>query len=164
MRLKSIVENLLVYHIPYRVDREVRMDDCHEKWSSMSNLKGTEQYSCLGQCRSKQDAEKTCVLEVQGTMLIVNLVRAIDFSPGAKKTKQPVIFERYWEPQGLHRWELCSVLVHKGDVVNSGHYICFVRHGANWFLTSDSTVKRVSQRHVFAEYNYANAYVLMYTR
>lgn len=55
------------------------------------------------------------------------------------------------------KYELSSVIVHKGDV-NTGHYVNYAREGREWFLFDDSKVTMVDESDVLS----AEAYLLLY--
>ena len=40
-------------------------------------------------------------------------------------------------------FSLVSVIVHQGKLINSGHYICYIRINNNWFMFNDSSVTLV---------------------
>ena len=55
---------------------------------------------------------------------------------------------------------LSSTIVHEGNQISSGHYVCYVNRSGRWFYTSDTVVKEVSQ---LAAYHQA-AYMLFYEK
>ena len=56
------------------------------------------------------------------------------------------------------KYTLSSIIVHEGNQISSGHYVCYVNRSGRWFYTSDTVVKEVSQ---LAAYHQA-AYMLFY--
>ncbi|CAK4386350.1 unnamed protein product [Aphanomyces euteiches] len=56
-------------------------------------------------------------------------------------------------------YSLQAVIVHSGGRFG-GHYVAYVKHGSDWFHTSDTSVHRVSKDVVLA----AEAYMLFYAR
>ena len=54
-------------------------------------------------------------------------------------------------------YDLQSVVVHKGNLEN-GHYICYFRHGQQWYKNDDKIIVKASEEEVSA----CNAYILYY--
>jgi ubiquitin C-terminal hydrolase len=59
-------------------------------------------------------------------------------------------------------YDLHALIQHSGELGNmdSGHYVCFVRHAGLWFKFDDALVCRVSEEEV----GQRQAYLLMYTK
>ncbi|ETW01021.1 hypothetical protein, variant [Aphanomyces invadans] len=60
-------------------------------------------------------------------------------------------------PQLPTTYSLHAVVVHSGNRFG-GHYVAYVKHGGQWFVTSDTSVKEVSEATVLQ----AEAYLLFY--
>ena len=56
------------------------------------------------------------------------------------------------------KYHLCSVIVHEGNHITSGHYVCYIKKNGNWFYASDEIVK-VSSPMVATN---QDAYILFY--
>jgi hypothetical protein len=57
-------------------------------------------------------------------------------------------------------YNLSAVIVHEGNQISSGHYICYVKRNGRWFYTSDTVIKESSS---LVAHN-LNAYMLFYER
>lgn len=58
-------------------------------------------------------------------------------------------------------YRLCSVLVHEGNSIYSGHYYCYVRVNDNhWYCFNDDTVKKVDESAVLKQ----NPYLVFYEK
>ena len=57
-------------------------------------------------------------------------------------------------------YNLSSIIVHEGNQISSGHYVCYVNRSGRWFYTSDTVVKETS--HLAAYHQ--NAYMLFYEK
>lgn len=60
------------------------------------------------------------------------------------------------------RYRLCSILIHEGFSVNSGHYYSYVKNGNSnsWYEMNDSSVSRLSEKSVQSQL----PYILFYER
>ena len=58
-------------------------------------------------------------------------------------------------------YRLCSVLIHKGNSIYSGHYYCYIRvSDNNWYCFNDQTVYKVDESVVLNQ----NPYLLFYEK
>lgn len=58
-------------------------------------------------------------------------------------------------------YKLCSLLIHQGNSIDSGHYYCYVRAPNNiWYLFNDTSVKKVDQSEVLKQ----SPYLLFYEK
>lgn len=61
--------------------------------------------------------------------------------------------------KGSTKYLLYAVIVHEGNTLSKGHYICFIKCGTKkWFKCSDESVEEVSQDTVRNQ----KAYMLFY--
>ncbi len=59
------------------------------------------------------------------------------------------------------KYRLCSVLVHQGSSISSGHYYCYVRASDNnWYMFNDASVNKVKEADVLEE----TPYLLIYEK
>lgn len=62
-------------------------------------------------------------------------------------------------------YQLRAVVVHYGQTIRSGHYICFGRKNEDWFKYNDSSVEPCTKADAFeGERARSNAYMLFYAR
>ena len=138
-----------------------------ERYSDTEAMVGNNRYAC-GECKSKQDALKTLTVVSSGNHVIIFLNRFVAGS--VVKNTTPVNFgEPLTLPDG--NYQVISVMVHLGTSINSGHYVCFVRHrqesgSFEWYSTNDLNVKGPLSPtdEVFTLENAKNVYMLMYTQ
>ncbi|KAF0684749.1 Aste57867_23264 [Aphanomyces stellatus] len=71
----------------------------------------------------------------------------------------PFVEQAPYSPHLPTTYALQAVIVHSGNRYG-GHYIAYVKHGAEWFHTSDTSVKRIDESVVLG----AEAYMLFYVR
>lgn len=96
-------------------------------------------------------------------VLIIHLKR---FDNYAKKMKHFVDFEevmnlKHLNPKGEDvYYQLCSVLIHEGSFINSGHYYSYVKISGSWYKFNDSKVQKIDEKRVFA----SSPYVLFYEK
>lgn len=57
-------------------------------------------------------------------------------------------------------YTLSSIIVHQGNQISSGHYVCYVHRSGRWFYCSDIVVKETSTLVAYLQ----NAYMLFYER
>ena len=58
------------------------------------------------------------------------------------------------------KYNLSSIIVHEGNQISSGHYVCYVNRSGRWFNTSDTVVKEASQLATYHQ----TAYMLFYKK
>lgn len=58
------------------------------------------------------------------------------------------------------KYTLSSIIVHEGNQISSGHYVCYVNRSGRWFYTSDTVVKEASQLATYRQ----TAYMLFYEK
>jgi ubiquitin carboxyl-terminal hydrolase 22/27/51 len=56
-------------------------------------------------------------------------------------------------------YDLLSVVVHKGNLEN-GHYLCYFRHGSQWYKNDDKVITKAQEQEVSS----CQAYILFYLR
>lgn len=149
-------------------------------FTATETLDDSNRYDCPG-CKQSVNAKKSMTLTRLPYMLNLHLMR-FSFLNG----KRSKIYSRVTYPETLEmgphidakaktsdantQYELCSVLVHKGEA-SSGHYYAFVksfRH-QQWFEFNDEVVSRVSSQDVLARGqggwgSNASAYMLCYRK
>ena len=43
-------------------------------------------------------------------------------------------------PQGLQRYEVFATIEHRGDSLQYGQYVSYIKKDENWYIRNDSTV------------------------
>jgi hypothetical protein len=142
---------------------------------------GKNQYDCLS-CKRKTDANQYLSFVFLPKVLCVQLKR-FQFQDNSQLTKiqhfvsfpleldcdllqNPFYVEKKREERrksgkDQEFYELKAVVVHKGESLNNGHYVCYLqREGNAWYLADDTKVFRVSIDEVLQ----ANAYLLFYEK
>lgn len=61
-----------------------------------------------------------------------------------------------------NRFELCGIIWHEGETINSGHYTSNVKINGTWFYTNDTTVSR--GRKIYEPSTMVVPYILMYKK
>ncbi len=62
-------------------------------------------------------------------------------------------------------YQLRAVVVHRGETIRGGHYICFARKDEQWFRYNDAVVDKCTSREAFESYEaQRDAYMLFYAR
>jgi ubiquitin C-terminal hydrolase len=62
-------------------------------------------------------------------------------------------------------YQLRAVVVHRGETIRGGHYICFARKDEQWLRYNDAVVDKCTSREAFEGYEaQRDAYMLFYSR
>lgn len=117
-----------------------------------------------GKCGKANGIENSCLYRTH-PLLVLHLMR---FDEMANKVNAPVAFRSeisikpYLHPSVLAdsetEYELYGVVVHFGNHLNMGHYVCFVKVQERWFLCDDLKITEVSPGVVLGQM----AYLLFY--
>ena len=137
---------------------------CLDNFSITETLSGRNAYMCQ-QCEKLVTAERHDSILTTPNVLAVVLSR---FDGYQRKDNSHVDFteklnfRNYVEDETEDVWfDLCAVLVHKGALVNFGHFISYVKtESGEWYLCNDTCIYRVE----FDEVLRQQAYILFYRK
>lgn len=122
---------------------------------------------CVGCSQIVRCKRKLTVCKVP-EVLAINLKR-FSCDKGGKKVHKDTSFIKFKEGLSVDRadneenaeYQLSSVIIHTGELANSGHYYAFVkRPDGGWVKADDLNVSKVSVTQVLK----SSAYMLLYTR
>ena len=91
------------------------------------------------QCGRNTKHSSRKYVEVWGTHLLVQVER-FNREGGKVEEHSPVVESFVHDDVA---WRLSGVIVHVGQTVEEGHYICYARRGATWYRCSDAEVSHV---------------------
>ena len=117
------------------------------------------QYTCES-CKRQDGYMKTAVLENCPDMLLIQLSI---FDGYGQKIKPCLSIDQELTDFGLSL-ELCGVIYHIGNTIQSGHYTCSVKVDATWYLINDSIVHQKHPKLSCSLNETTVPYILMYKK
>ncbi|RWS31765.1 ubiquitin carboxyl-terminal hydrolase 48-like protein [Leptotrombidium deliense] len=128
--------------------------ECLNEYFSGEMLEGSNQYLC-SHCQSKQDAVRCTRLKKLPPFLNLQLLRFVYDKQKQCRRKintfirfpETINLKDYLEKncfRGNTEYELCAVLVHRGQSAHSGHYIAHIKDRASgcWYKFNDELVEK----------------------
>ncbi|XP_039298616.1 ubiquitin carboxyl-terminal hydrolase 33 [Nilaparvata lugens] len=153
--------------IPFR-RRCVSLHNCLEAFFCVGELKDENMYRCR-KCHTARDGITFSKIKQLPEVLCINLKR---FLPESTKITEQVSFpitELDMTPyvhseclSEIKTYDLMATICHKGNSLNSGHYICYGLHEEKkiWFEYDDLRVTKVTEDKVAS----CEAYLLFYRK
>ncbi|RWS17964.1 ubiquitin carboxyl-terminal hydrolase 48-like protein [Dinothrombium tinctorium] len=142
------------YELSLNIKGHKDIHECLNEFFSVEILEGSNQYNCSC-CQSKQNAIRSIRLKKLPPFLNLQLLRFIyDTQKHCRKKLNSFIkfpetlnMREYFESNCYKEdteYELCAVLVHRGQSAHSGHYIAHIKDRAtgSWFKFNDEVVEK----------------------
>ncbi|CAJ0575446.1 unnamed protein product, partial [Mesorhabditis spiculigera] len=155
--------------IPPQKSHCVPLFDCLEQFFAKEELDHCEQYMCA-RCGERRPSTKQLFLKSTPNVLCLHLKR---FRWGSHRGKLDYMVDfplegldmtPYMAPNTgrgeSHVYDLCSIVVHQGSGISSGHYTAYGRSGGQWWHFNDDRVKLSTPPVVLKQ----KAYLLFYMR
>ncbi|XP_039298716.1 ubiquitin carboxyl-terminal hydrolase 33-like [Nilaparvata lugens] len=154
--------------MPFQSRSVVSLENCLQAFFCVEELKNENMYRC-GKCAAARDGIAFSKITQLPEVLCINLKR---FLPDSTKKTQHVSFpitELDMTPfvhseclSEIKTYDLMATICHKGNSLNSGHYICYGLHEEKkiWFEYDDLRVTKVTEDKVAS----CEAYLLFYSQ
>jgi ubiquitin C-terminal hydrolase len=63
-----------------------------------------------------------------------------------------------------HNYTLCGIILHYGNMLNSGHYVAYIQQNNKWFLCDDNNVVEINDFNINDQNIQNNSCVLLYIK
>ncbi|CAB3977036.1 ubiquitin carboxyl-terminal hydrolase 23 [Paramuricea clavata] len=143
------------------------LQDLLDQYSAPVQLE--QPYNCE-RCGKGTDAWKRTLVRNPPQILCIQLLRfdangqkinkEIDYPPELTIPEYQRDLKDGRSATSTAEYTLSSIIVHEGNQISSGHYVCYVNRSGRWFYTSDTVVKETSQLAAYHQ----NAYMLFYEK
>ncbi|CAJ0949142.1 unnamed protein product, partial [Mesorhabditis belari] len=154
---------------PLNRSQFVSLADCIKQFFAKEELDHCEQYMCA-KCGERRPSTKQLFLKSLPNVLCLHLKR---FRWGTHRGKLDYMVDfpldgldltPYLAPSAgraqSHLYTLCSIIVHQGSGVSSGHYTTYGLSGGTWWHFNDDRVKPTTDTTVLRQ----KAYLLFYMK
>ncbi|CAF0917988.1 unnamed protein product [Adineta steineri] len=148
------------------------LEDCLNSYCEKELLVGDNKYQC-DTCKSKQNGDTKMEICSTPQVLLIALKRFQANGPGKLDyavTYEEVLHLDNWLSKDYsakitesHKiYHLCAVIIHRGEDMESGHYICYVKNEITneWYEANDESIKKVE----FVFDKNKEVYLLCYVR
>lgn len=153
------------FELSLEVKANVSLQESIQRFSSNEFMEGADKFMC-DKCMSKQMAEKRIHIKQFGQLLIVHLKR-FKYNEQLKRFTKLRYAVPFDDLELDCEYLLRAVVVHIGNGLNTGHYVCLVKN-EKWVLLDDDYVQVVEDEYisdVFGnEKNSDAAYLLFYEK
>lgn len=150
------------YELELNVKGLNNLQESLDDYLSIEHLQGENQYFCES-CKARVDATRCIKLRTLPPVLNFQLKRCV-FLP--KTTSKKKVTSKFSFPRSLDMgsrlsenqevvplvYDLSAILIHKGAMVNSGHYVAHIKeeHSGMWWEFDDEQVSKLGS-HPFGE-------------
>lgn len=141
------------------------VEDCIQNILAPEDLNGANQYACP-KCKVPRDAIRQTLIRKLPKILSLQLMRfSYSFSQergyAKRKLKHAIRYSQRLKLQEIE-YQLCGVLIHRGDEAGAGHYTALAKHAPSgaWFQFNDEIV--LPFEGVPDNFDMRNAYTLIY--
>ncbi|KAL9272406.1 Ubiquitin carboxyl-terminal hydrolase 3-like protein [Drosera capensis] len=159
------------------IESDTSITYCLENHFSTTMLSGENAKDC-NKCGRLRDAKKRTMMKKAPQILVLHLKRFERTNWGSsQKLDYRVAYPFELKLSNTTEaadteYSLSAVVVHLGNTLHSGHYVCMARSHNNWFYFDDKEVEMIDESFVQlcfgAEMNYTsaseNGYLLFYER